>query len=153
MQTANPPVRWRQSSDRVLHMRRLHPALIGKHLDDSILARHQKARPVGRDLAPELHIRPFADEGAFSAKALDQSVIRQKVKRLPNCGPRDTAFGGQFVDRGNLLPDRPLPGIYSSPEQTRKLDVASHGAAIEIRRCAYMRLHLLHRIMRAIPQS
>src|SRR5262245_16023683 len=132
MPPAQSAIGGRQLADLMRHMSRLLPALIGDDLDHRIPAGHEQAAPIGRHLAPDLVVRPLQHECALGAMALDQMLVFENAERLPNGGPRNPAFGSKIVDRRNLLARRPQPGLDTSPEQARQLNVAGNAGAAEV---------------------
>ena len=101
----------RQLADRVRHVGGLRAARVAQDLDDRVVARQQQAGPVGRDLAPDVLLRPRADERALGAEALDQALVLEDVQRLADGRAGDAAFRRQLLDGRDLLPDRPLAGF------------------------------------------
>jgi hypothetical protein len=95
-------------------------------------ARHQKPRPVGRDLAPELFLRALLHEGALGAIALDQVLALELAQRLADGGARHAAFGREVLDGRDLRADVPFAGLDATAEQARELDVARDCAAAQI---------------------
>ena len=113
-------------------IRRLGAALVGQHLDHRVVAACQQARPVGRDLAPEL--LP-ADAGGRTCPwrgSARSALVLEHVERLADGRARDAAFGRQLVDGRDLLADRPVARLDAAAEQAGELDVARDDAAIEI---------------------
>ena len=74
--------------------------LVGKHLDDCLLARGEQPGPIGRDLAPELLAWPLADEGTLGAVALDEAFAFQHVESFPDGRAGHAAFGRQVIHGG-----------------------------------------------------
>jgi len=134
-----------QRADRVRNIRRLGAAAVGKHLDQRVVAVRQQARPVGRDLAPQLLSRTLADECALGAIAIDQPLTFEHVERLADGCARHAAFGRQIVHRRRLFGDRPVACLDAAAEQTCELDVTRDDASIQIdsRSFALRGLHLV----------
>src|SRR5665213_424144 len=119
-------------ADARRNARALDAGPVAQHLDLGPLARAQQSRPIGFDIAPELLALALAHEGALGAKTLDQLLLRQLIEGLPDRGAGDAVFEGELVDRRNLVAHLPRSALDLAAKQRRELDVARHGAAVEV---------------------
>ena len=127
-------VRRRERADVVLHVRRHHALLGFEQLDARAFGREQQTRQIGGHCAPQLALRFLDHKSALRAEPFDEFVGFENVERLTHSGARDRALVGQFLDRRDLLADRPLPGFDAPPEQRGELYVARDAAEAEINR-------------------